>query len=86
MNGHTFGKYQSMKILAFGHYRNDLFRLAQYLIITMIGLLACIFPPTLSKAVGLVVTGGLFTIVLLLIMSSILDHRQRELMETMNDY
>jgi hypothetical protein len=84
MNGHNVAKYQPMKIIAYGHYRNDMFRLAKHGTITMIGILSMIIPPTSAGTitpVGLVITVGLFTISIMLVMASALDRRQREVLE-----
>lgn len=86
MNGHTFAQYQVMRVIAYGHYRNDLFRLAKHITILAIGVIAMILPNPQSTRVsytGVAITGGLFTIVLLLILASALDRRQREALEEM---
>lgn len=83
-NGHSLEQYDQMRLLAFGHYRNDLFRMCKHTTITLIGVLACSFPSTTTQPVtpvGLVITFGLFIIAVFLVMASFLDRRQREAME-----
>jgi hypothetical protein len=79
------GRFEIMRIIAYGHYRNDLFRLCKHITVFAVGLLACLLPPALANqtitATGLVVTGGLFTIVMLTILGSVLDRRQRDAIE-----
>lgn len=90
MNDDNLGRYRVMRVIAFGHYRNDLFRLAKHISVLAIGLLACVIPPMSSTQhgvtpTGIVITGGLFTIVLLLIMASALDRRQRDAIDEMDE-
>jgi hypothetical protein len=84
-NGNRFkGDFDSIRILAFGHYRNDLFRLGKHMTILLIGIISCISPAVNSQSQGqvsatqIVVTLGLFMIALMLVMASALDRRQRE--------
>jgi hypothetical protein len=76
------GRFEIMLIIAYGHYRNDLFRLSKHITVLGIGALACLLPTSPPRQVvtptGLVVTGGLFTIVMLIILASVLDKRQRD--------
>lgn len=90
MDGQNLAQYRVMRVIAFGHFRNDLFRFAKHITITAIGALSMVIPPASPKGgavtpTGVVVTGGLFTIVLLVIMSSVLDHRQREALLDIED-
>lgn len=78
--------HREMQIIAYGHYRNNLFRFSKLLIIFMIGILAMILPPSKPGAsqtspTAIVITVGLFAIVVLLVMASALDQRQREVLE-----
>lgn len=85
MNGHNLSYYRQLRIIAYGYYRNDLFRLAKQLTIVVIGILAMIIPNTHHTGnynpEAVVVTLGLFTIALLLAIASMLDRRQREVLE-----
>lgn len=90
LNGGNLAKYQIMQLIAYGHYRNNLFRLAKFCTVLAIGLIASVLPPTKPGStngpiVGVVITGGLFTIVLLLVMSSILDRRQRDAIKEIDE-
>lgn len=91
INGHTLKTYSEMKIIAYGHYRNNLFRLAKHTIVLSIGLISMLLPPANGNSagkvtpIGVVITGGLFSIVLLLLMSSALDKRQREALNDVED-
>lgn len=88
-NGHNLARYQVMRILAYGHFRNDAFRFCKHLAVLFIGVLSMILPraeraPVITPS-GLVVTGGLFTIVLLLLLASALDRAQRNAIDEMED-
>src|SRR4051812_856512 len=89
MNGDNLGAYRVMRILAYGHFRNDAFRFCKHLAVLFIGVLSMILPraenaPTITAS-ALVVTGGLFTIVLLLLLASALDRAQRNAIDEMED-
>jgi hypothetical protein len=90
MDGNTFSYYQVMRIIAYGHYRNDLFRLGKHVTVLVIGVIADLLPsPAQNTPVspsGIVVTVGLFSIVLLINMASALDRRQREALEGMSEH
>lgn len=85
MNDRTIEMHRAMMIIAYGHYRNDLFRLCKHCVIFFIGLAAMATPPQLRSqpvsTVGVIITAGLFTISILLVLASTLDRRQREAME-----
>lgn len=89
MNGNALKQHRVMRILAYGHYRNDLFRFSKHIVIAGVGILAMITPaspgttasPTLTS---LIVTGGFFTIAILIVIASALDKRQREGLNTTN--
>ena len=94
MNGQTFATYRIMRVIAYGHYRNNLFRFAKHLTVFAIGIVSMLLPNFKVTGTGghsqnivsytqVVVTGGLFTIVLLLIMASVLDRRQTEALEAL---
>lgn len=82
MNGNTFQQYTTMRIIAYGHYRNDLFRLSKQVVILVVGIVAMFVPPVDNSQpvspLGWVITIGLFAIALLIVMASALDRRQRE--------
>jgi len=85
LNGRNLAAYKAMRVIAFGHFRNDCFRLAKHCMITLIGLIAMLLPPT-NKAqpvtpTGLVITVGLFTISMLIVLASVFDKRQRDFLE-----
>ena len=89
MNGKNLATYRVMRIVAYGHWRNDLFRLSKHCCIFFIGVLAMVLPPQNPQAqvspLSLVITGGLFAISLLLIMASALDKKQRDALEDVTD-
>lgn len=71
-----------MRLIAYGHYRNDLFRFAKHTTVAAIGVLAMIIPRQPNSEpvtpTGLVITIGFFTIVMLMLLASTLDRRQRD--------
>lgn len=73
-----------MRIIAFGHYRNELLRLWMFLVVCGIGIVAMITPPSNRHQpvtpVGIAITLGLFTITAALVLASFLDRRQRDLL------
>lgn len=87
MNGKTFAAYRSMRVIAYGHFRNDAFRMAKHTTITAIGVISMILPASNNQAAthisytSVVITGGLFTISVLLVLASALDKKQRESLE-----
>lgn len=87
MNGDNIEKYRLMMVIAYGHYRNDLFRFSKHMVIFLVGVASMIAPPQVEtqpvSAVGIIVTGGLFSLSILLVLASTLDRRQREAMEEM---
>lgn len=82
VNGQKSSK--EVKIIAFGHYRNELFRIMMFLVVTGIGVVAMLTPPAIKNSpvtpVSIAITLGLFTLTALLVMASFLDKRQRELL------
>jgi hypothetical protein len=86
LNGNRLPQHRVLSVIAYGHYRNDLFRLAKQVTIIVIGVIAMIIPPQNPKdpvtPVSLIVTGGLFTIAMLLVLASALDRRQREIADS----
>lgn len=90
LNGQTFAKYQAMRVIAYGHFRNDLFRMSKHVTITTIGVISMVLPqsPGTTNHVtnsGIVITGGLFTISVLLVLASALDRKQREALEEIDE-
>jgi hypothetical protein len=90
LNGGNVKRFTIMRVIAFGHWRNDLFRLMKQLTITVIGVIAMILPTpprqtTPITPVGVLITGGLFTISILIVMASVLDRRQREALEELDE-
>lgn len=90
MNGHNLKTYRVLRLLAYGHYRNDMFRMAKHSIILFVGLMAMISPPVDNTRhavtpVGVIVAVGFFAIAVLLALASALDRRQREIMEDMDE-
>lgn len=71
-----------MRVIAYGHYRNDLFRFSKHVTITAIGVIAMTIPQVPNAdpvtPTGLVLTIGIFTIVMLILLASTLDRRQRD--------
>jgi hypothetical protein len=87
MNGNNIASHRVVSVLAYGHYRNDLFRFSKHTMIALIGVISCIVPPSTRTqpvtATGLIVTMGLFYISIALLMASTLDRRQRESLEAL---
>lgn len=77
------------KIIAFGHYRNEIMRMWMFGIITMVGAVAMATPPAVKHAkvtpVSLAITLGLLAITGILVTSSFLDRRQRDLVLALDD-
>ena len=90
MNGNRLGRFRVMRVIAYGHYRNDLFRLAKHVTVLVIGVMACVLPKARGTSnqlspTSIVITVGLFTILLLIIMASALDRRQRDAVEEIEE-
>jgi hypothetical protein len=89
MNGHNMARHRDMRVIAYGHFRNDAIRFGQTLTITVVGVIAMCLPSTQQSSpvtpTGLIVTGGLFTLVLLTVLASVLDRMQRNAIEEMED-
>lgn len=88
LNGKNIEKYRPLRMLAYGHYRNDLFRLSKLFTITTVGVIAMLAPPVTKNAqpispVGVAITVGFFLIAIQVLLASILDRRQREAMENL---
>lgn len=87
LNGHTLKAYTEMRIIAYGHYRNNLFRFSKHFVVLLIGVISMALPPTSFghngkvTPTGIVITVGFFIIVVLMLMASALDQRQREALE-----
>lgn len=77
------------KIIAFGHYRNEIMRLWMFAIITLVGAIAMATPPAIKHPkvtpVSLAITVGLLAITGILVTSSFLDRRQRDLVLALDD-
>lgn len=84
LNGGHLSKYGVMRVIAYGHYRNDLFRFSKCLVIVAVGFTACILPPPPTTPsgpatpVGVAITLGFFAIEVLVVLASALDARQRD--------
>lgn len=85
MNGERLVLARELRIIAFGHYRNELLRLAMFAIIITIGIAAMLTPPAVAHQpvtpVAIAITMGLLGITALLVIASFLDRRQRDLMK-----
>lgn len=91
MNGHSIERFTELRILAAGQWRNDLFRLSKSSIITCIGIVACVTPPVSNTAptispVAVAVTIGLFAIEILILLASIMDRMQRDMLYNYDDH
>lgn len=75
---------QRLRVIAQGHFRNDLIRMMKSLNIVAAGLIAVIAPPITPTSqltpVGAAVTIAIFNLALLLVVASFLDRRQRRMM------
>lgn len=84
MNGTNLKAMREMRIIAFGHYRNEVLRIALFGIIIAVGVAAMITPPATSNQkitpVSIAITIGLLAITAILVAASFLDRRQRDLM------
>lgn len=84
LNGDKLPEHEQLSIIAFGHFRNEILRMAVFAVICMVGVLAMITPSASGSmhvsTTGLIVTFGLFTIGVLEIIKSALDKRQRQLL------
>lgn len=86
MNGRNLAQYRELRLIAYGHYRNDLLRFANHLTIVAIGAISMIIPNSGNETAhydpaAVIVTVGFFTLSLLLTIASALDRRQREVLE-----
>lgn len=83
-NGHNLPQHRELRIIAYGHFRNAMFRLAKTLTLVVIGVFAMILPNTNRSdqvtPVGVAISIGFFMISLLIVIPGILDERQAELM------
>lgn len=81
--GGSVEHYRALRIIAFGHYRNDTLRLAKHSVVLAIGIISALLPNPSSRSTPtqIVVTVGLFVIIVLLILASALDRQQRENLE-----
>jgi hypothetical protein len=81
-NGTKIGK--EVRIIAYGHYRNEIIRIISFVIITSVGAAAMLTPPAVPHQpvtpVSLVVTIGLLLLTALLVAASFMDRRQRDLL------
>ena len=81
-NGRNLEQHRELRLIAYGHYRNAMFRLAKTCTILAIGALSMILPNTQTRITptAVAVTVGLFMIELLIVLPGILDERQAQLM------
>lgn len=88
LNGENLRRASELRILAYGHFRNALFRTAKTLIVILLGFMFMLIPndPGEPSLTGLIFTGWLFTMELLIIMPGILDDRQAEALEDLDRY
>lgn len=86
LNGNRLPHYDQMLIVAFGHYRNELFRVGKTVTIIALGVLTMGLRNASSgyTTAGVAVTIGFFMIALLIVLPSILDKRQRLLMSALS--
>lgn len=85
MNGHNLSSAPELSIIAFGHYRNEVIRMMMCGVIVAVGIAAMITPPIANAPkhttpVSLAITIGLFMLTALIVSSSFLDRRQRDLL------
>lgn len=82
LNGNRLPHYDLMLVVAFGHFRNELFRVGKIVTIVALGLIAIGLRNVTNRytAASVAVTIGFFAIALLIVLPSILDKRQRILM------
>lgn len=85
MNGHTIARFTELRVIAFGRWRNDLFRMSKSVVITGVGIVACLAPPASPDTpsitpVGVAITVALFAIEILVVLASTLDNKQREML------
>lgn len=84
IDGNTLKMHQQMQVIAVGHYREEMLRLIKFVIITSVGIAAMFSPPADParpiSALSLTVTLGFFGLVITMLVASLLDKRQRELM------
>lgn len=94
LNGNNLMGYKLMKVIAFGHYRNELFRLAFNTAVIFAGVFSVITAPAIPRGYHvpifsprtMVITASFFIMQLVgSILPSLLDKKQREEMGRMGD-
>lgn len=87
MNGKNLVNYRMLTVIAFGHYRDEMFRLIKFAAITAAGVALMLTPPADAKqpisATQVVVFIAFFTLEITMLAASALDRRQREIMRRM---
>lgn len=81
-NGHNLANYRELRLIAYGRFRNSIFRLAKTLTILLVGTLSMLIPNQRTEITptGVAITIGLFVIELLIVVPGILDERQAQMM------
>jgi hypothetical protein len=91
MNGHTIERFNELRVIAAGQWRNDLFRMVMSLVIVSVGVIACISPPASQNPktitpVAIALTFGLFIIEIVIVVSSIMDKVMRDFLYDAKDH
>jgi hypothetical protein len=81
MNGKTLAAVRRMRVIAYGDFRNEVFRTAISSIFIVVGIAAMLSPPTSNTArvtaTSVAITLGFFGIEMLMVIASALDRQQR---------
>jgi hypothetical protein len=81
MNGKTLAAVRRMRVIAYGDFRNEVFRTAISSIFIVVGIAAMISPPPSASsrvtATSVAITLGFFGIEMLMVIASALDRQQR---------
>jgi hypothetical protein len=89
LDGNNLARANEMRIIAFGHYRNEILRLCKFSVVISVGVAAMIAKPADPAApispLSLIITIGLFALVGLMSAASALDRRQRDLLMHLTD-
>lgn len=88
LNGNKIESIHILKIIAFGHYRNEMFRVGKASLIVISGVCAMIIPPANPDVpvspLQIIILCAVFGIALQIVMASALDARQREILRELS--